>query len=59
MSSLGADSGPDHLGRVAVEGDEGGGEPPLGGLLPDEAEEGLVAEVDAVEGADRDHGAGG
>ncbi|MNC90112.1 hypothetical protein D3C83_61680 [compost metagenome] len=56
---LGGGLGPDDLGRVAVEGDEGGDLPPLVGLFPDEAQEGLVAEVDAVEGTDGDHGPDG
>jgi len=45
---------PDHLGRVAVEGEAHRGLPVRRGALADEAQHGLMTEVDPVVGADRD-----
>ena len=49
---------PHHVGGVAVEGDHDGGEPGLGGPLPQVAQQGPVPEMDAVVGPDGDRGAG-
>ena len=48
-------AGPDHLGRVRVEGDHHRLEPEIAGALHRMADDRLVAAMNAVEDADRDH----